>query len=143
MVLRNLLLRGAWLSYYTAARDLGLEPQLPEVPSIEGEPAIRGVRALDDRERLLDVVHVDVVGHELVGDRRVRVVGGVGAELPEALHDLPEPALGSHDVADLDVMRGKRRGGLEQQRPPLVGRPAALVVRVEEPVAEELQLEVA
>ena len=54
-----------------------------------------------------------------------------------------ELALGAGDVADLDVVGGEGLGRLEQQRPSRVGGRAALVVRVEEPVPEELQLEVA
>ena len=113
------------------------------MPRVEGETPVGRVRPLDDRERLVDVVDVDVVGHELVGDRRVGVPGRVRAELAVALDDLRQLALRADDVAHLDVVRGKGRGRLEQQRPPLVGRLAALVVRVEEPVAEELELEVA
>ncbi len=86
---------------------------------------------------------VDVVGHELVGDRRVRVAGRVGAELAVALDDLRELAVRAHDVAHLDVVGGEGGGGLEQKRSALVGRLAALVARVEEPVAEELELDVA
>ncbi len=113
------------------------------MPRVQREPAVRGVRALHDHERLLDVVHVDVVRHELVRDQRVRVVRRVLAELSVPLDDPFEVALGADDVAHLDVVRGKRRGRLEQQRPSLVGGRAALVARVEEPVAEKLQLEVA
>ena len=41
------------------------------------------------------------------------------------------------------MVRGQRGSRLEQQRAPLVGGPSALVVRVEEPVPEELELELA
>ena len=53
----------------------------------------------------------------------------------------------SHSVPtmlpDLDVMGGQHGRGLEEQRARLVGGAPALVVRVEEPVAEELELQVA
>ena len=47
----------------------------------------------------------------------------------------------AQDVPDLDVVRGERGGGLEEERARPVGGPPALVVGVEEPVAEELELE--
>jgi hypothetical protein len=58
------------------------------VPGVEGEAAVRRAGALDDREGGGDVVHLDVIRHELVDDLRVRVSGSVLAELAEALHDL-------------------------------------------------------
>ena len=40
------------------------------------------------------------------------------------------------------MVGGERRRGLEEERTALVGRLPALVVRIEEPVAQELELEV-
>ena len=45
-----------------AAQVVGLEPQLAEVPRVEREAAVRRVRALDDRERRVDVVHLTSYG---------------------------------------------------------------------------------
>ncbi len=87
-------------------RSSGSSLQLAEVPGVECEAAVRRVRSLDDRERRVDVVHLDVVRHELVDDLRVRVPGGVGAELAESLDDPRQLALRAHDVADLDVVGG-------------------------------------
>ena len=70
-------------------------------------------------------------------------VRSVLAELAVPLDDLLEIALGAHDVPDLDVVRGERGSRLEQERPSLVRCLSALVVGVEEPVAEELELDVA
>src|SRR5207302_928195 len=50
-------------------------------------------------------------------------------------------ALRAHDVSDLQVMRGQLGRRAEEQRAPLVGGAPALVVGVEEPVAQELELE--
>jgi hypothetical protein len=124
-----------------ATEVVGLEPELPEVPRVEGETAIRRVRPLDDLERGVDVRHLDVVRHELVDDLRVRVPGSVLAELAEPLDDPFEVALGAGDVADLDVVGGQLGGSPEQERAPLVGGLPALVTWIEEPVPEEFELE--
>ena len=92
-------------------------------------------------ERRLDVVHLHVVRHELVDDLRVRVLRGVGTELGESLDDPRQLAFRAHDVAGLDVVRRQLGRRLEEQRAPFVGGPPALVTRIEEPVAEELELE--
>ena len=74
---------------------------------------------------------------------RVGVPSSVGAELAEALGELREgsPAV-REDVADLDVVGVEHARGLEEQLARLVGGATALVVRVEEPVHQELELEV-
>jgi hypothetical protein len=77
------------------------------VPRVEREAAVRRVRSLDDRERRVDVVHVDVVRHELVDDLRVGVPGSVGTQLGVPLHDPRQLAVRADDVADLDVVRGQ------------------------------------
>src|SRR4029453_14427280 len=58
------------------------------------------------------------------------------------LHGPRKLALRAHDVADLDVVCGQLGRSSEQERPSLVGGLAALVARVEEPIPEELELEV-
>ena len=53
-------------------------------------PPFGGARAADDLERGVDAPHVRVEGHELVDDLRVGALGGVAAELAEALGELRE-----------------------------------------------------
>ena len=89
------------------------------------------------------VVDVPVERHELVHDLRVGVLRGVRADLAEALGEPRELGGNTGNVADLDVVRVQLGGRVEQQRADLVGGLPALVVLVEEPVHEELQLEVA
>src|SRR3954452_555856 len=118
------------------------DPELRRVPRVDRNAAVRRAGPLDDVERGVEAVHVDVERHQLVDDLRRVVVGCVGAELGEALGHLLERALRTGDVADLDVMRVERGGGIEEQAPVRVGRGAAFVAGVEEPVHEELELEV-
>src|SRR4051794_2067293 len=118
------------------------DPELRHVPRVDRDAAVRRAGPLDDVERGVEAVHVDVERHQLVDDLRRVVVGCVGAELGEALGHLLERALRTGDVADLDVMRVERGGGIEEQAPVRVGRGAAFVAGVEEPVHEELELEV-
>ena len=106
-------------------------------------PPFAGARAADDLENGVDAVHVHVEGHELVDDLRVGVLRRVRAELAEALGEPRDLGRDAGDVADLDVVSIELAGGAEEQLLDLVGGPAALVVLVEEPVHQELQLEVA
>ena len=85
---------------------------------------------------------VRVERHDLVGDRRRVVLGRVGAQLGEALGHLLERRRRRGDVADLDVVGLEDGGGVEEQAALPVGRGAALVAGVDEPVHEELELEV-
>src|SRR5581483_8434358 len=66
----------------------------------------------------------------------------VRAELAEGLDDARELRLRPGEVAGLDVVDGEHLGCVEDEVPGRVGRPASLVARVEEPVAEELELDV-
>src|SRR3954447_4350671 len=118
------------------------DPELAHVPGVDRDAAVRRAGALDDVERRVERVDVHVERHELVDDRGPVLVGRVGAELGEALGHLLERARRPGDVADLDVVRLEDGGGVEEQAALLVGGLAALVVRVEEPVHEELELEV-
>src|SRR3954471_991861 len=118
------------------------DPELAHVPRVDRDAAIRRAGALDDVERRVERVDVDVERHELVDDRGLVLVGGVGAELGEALGDLLERARRPGDVADLDVVRLEDGGGVEEQAPLGIRGLAALVVGVEEPVHEKLELEV-
>ena len=112
------------------------------MPRVDREPAVRSIRPLDHRERRVDGVHHDVVRHELVDDLRVGVLRGVGAELGVRLHDPRQHAGRAGEIADLDVVGRQHLRRLEQQRARQVGGAAALVARFEEPVPQELELEV-
>src|SRR3954451_16410750 len=118
------------------------DPELAHVPGVDRDAAVRRARALDDVERRVERVDVDVERHELVDDHGPVLVGRVGAKLGEALGDLLERARRPGDVADLDVVGLEDGGGVEEQAALRVGDAAALVVGVEEPVHEELELEV-
>jgi hypothetical protein len=121
---------------------VGRDPELGHVAGVDREATVRRARPLDDRKRSVEAAHVDVERHELVDDQRRVVLAGVGAQLGEALGHLLERARRTGDVADLDVVGVELAGGLEEQPPLHVGGLPALVVRVEEPVHQELELEV-
>ena len=121
----------------------GAIPSLRHVPGVDREAAVRGACAADDLEHGVELLTFDVERHELVDDLRVGVLRRVGAQLAEALRELRELGRRAGDVADLDVVRAELGGRLEEQPRGLVGGLAALVVRVEEPVHQELELEVA
>src|SRR3954453_16676378 len=125
-----------------ASEVAGRDAQLPHVPGVDRDAAVRRARALDDLQRRVEAVDVDVERHELVDDLRRVVLGRVDAELGEALGHLLERALDAGDVADLDVVRVEGRGGLEEEAPLRVRGLSALVARVEEPIHEELELQV-
>ena len=125
-----------------ATELVGRDPELRHVPGVDGDPAVGGARAGHDLEGGVDRVDVDVGGHQLVDDLRIRVPGGVFAQLAEALGELRERCLPAEDVGDLDVVRTEDAGRLEQQCARLVGGPTALVVGIEEPVQQALDLEV-
>src|SRR3954451_7009583 len=118
------------------------DPELRHVPRVDRNAAVRRAGPLDDVERGVEAVHVDVERHQLVDELRRVGVGCVGAELGEALGHLLARALRTGGGAGLDVMRVERGGGIEEQAPVRVGRGAAFVAGVEEPVHEELELEV-
>src|SRR3954469_5872957 len=118
------------------------DPELAHVPGVDRAAAVRRAGALDDVERRVERVDVHVERHELVDDRGLVLVGRVGAELGEALGHLLERTRRAGDVAHLDVVRLEDGGGVEEQAPLGIRGLAALVVRVEEPVHEELELEV-
>src|SRR3954453_17187315 len=120
---------------------LGVDPELRHVPRVDRDTAVRRARALDDRTRSVEAMDVHVKGHQLVDDRRRVVIGRLRAQLGETLGDLLERRRGAGDVADLDVVRIELRGSVEQQPPLLVRCRTPLVVGVEEPVHEELELE--
>ncbi len=122
---------------------LGGDPELPEVPRVDGQPPVRRVRALDERERGLEVVDVHVGRHELVDDERIVVLGRVRAELGVALDQPVELTRRPGDVPGLDVVRPERGRRLPEEGPDPVGLLPALVGLVEEPVHRELELEVA
>ena len=61
----------------------------------------------------------------------------------ERLGQLAELARRAGDVADLDVVRVERGGGVEQQPPAPVGVRARRLARIDEEVGQELDLEVA
>ena len=67
---------------------------------------------------------------------------GFGAELAEALGQPRDVGRHPRDVPDLDVVRLERARRVEEQRTDLVGGRAPHVAGVEEPVHEELELEV-
>ncbi len=100
------------------------------------------VRPFDDGERGVQVVDVHVGRHELVDDPGVVVLGGVGQSSANRVGQRLQVARGAGDVPDLDVMRGERGRRLPEKRAQLVGFPATLVGAVEEPVRQELELEV-
>ena len=125
------------------AERVRADPELRHVPGVDREAAVGGVRSLDESQRGVEVVDVHVGRHELVDDAGVVMLGGVGAQLGEPLDQRVQVAGHAGDVPDLDVVCRERRGRLPEPRPQLVGGSAALVVRVEEPVGEELELEVA
>ncbi len=112
------------------------------MPRVESEPSVPRAGALDERERRVEIVDVDVGRHELVDQLRVMLLGRVGAELGEGLGQTRQLARRAWDVPDLDVVRAERRGGIEQEALGGLGGAAALVVRVEEPLPDELELEV-
>ncbi len=89
----------------------------------------------------IERVDAGVERHELVRDEHVVVFRGVLAQLAVALDDLLERALGAGQVADLDVVGAELGRRLPQQRTVGVRRRAALGPGIEEPVAEELELE--
>ena len=96
-------------------RSSGSSRILPRCQVSNADPR-RSIHALDDRERGVDVVHLDVVQHELVDDLASVYWAASGAELRVPLHDLRELALRAHDVADLDVVDRQLGGRLEQKR---------------------------
>ena len=120
---------------------VGLEPQLADVPGVDREAAVRRVRALDHRERRVDVVDVDVERHELVDDLRV-VWPAASAQSSAKLSMIRSS---SHAVPGMlpTLMwwagrpRPRRRAARASRRPR-----APLVAGVEEPVGQELDLEV-
>ena len=112
------------------------------MPGVDGEAAVGGVRPLDEGERRVEVVNVHVRRHELVDDPGVVVLGGIGAQLGEPLDQRVQVAGHPRDVPDLDVVRWQRCRGLPEAGPQAVGRLAALVGGLEEPVREKLELEV-
>src|SRR5688572_19142156 len=130
------------------ARDMALRSgnplvrnaQLDHVPQIDADAAVRLVRALDERERVLEAVdHRE--RHQLEDDTGA-VICRLAAELCELLDELRHGDRRVEEVAHLDVAGAQLPGGLEQPLPQLVGRGPALAGR-QEPVGEELEFEVA
>jgi len=123
-----------------APQLVGRDAELAHVPRVDRDPAVRRPRAAHERHCVVEALDVRVERHELVGDRGVVVLGGVGAQLGEALGETVERHRRAGDVADLDVVRLEDGGGLEDHPPLLVGRTTLLVAGVEPPVHEELEL---
>ena len=121
------------------AQLIRLDAELRHVPRVDRDPTLRAVHHF---ERRVDASHVDVEGHELVDDCRIRALCRLVAQLPEALVQLRQLGRNAGDVPDLDVVRVQRRRRLEQQRTHPVGGDTPLVARIEEPVHQELELEV-
>ena len=112
------------------------------MPRVDREAAVRRAGALHERERRVEILDVDVGRHELVDHLRVVVLGRVGAELGEGLGQPRQLARRAGDVPDLDVVRAERGGGVVEEALGRLGGAAALVVRIEEPLPDELELEV-
>src|SRR3954453_11137234 len=66
-----------------AAQVVRLDPELRHVPGVDRDAGVRDLA--DHSERGLEVAYVDIERHEFVDDLRVVVLGGIGAELGEAL----------------------------------------------------------
>ena len=80
--------------------------------------------------------------HELVDHPRAVPLRRLGAQLGVALGQERQLARPAEDVRDLDVVGVERGGRLEQELPGRVRCLPPLVVRVEEPVEQALELEV-
>ena len=113
------------------------------MPRVDRQAAVASARSLDQGERGVERVHVDVERHELVDDLCRRVVRGVLTELSKRFGELLQPARGSGDVADLDVVGVERGRGVEQQLPPRIGIVARRLARRHEEVGQELDLQMA
>ena len=117
------------------------DAEVDDVPQIEGEAAVGGAGALHHRPGGLEAARRRVAVHELVGDGRP-VLGGLSAEFGEPLGQQPDGHPSPGEVADLHVPGTEHPGGIQERPAALVGAPALIGAGVEEPVPQELELDV-
>src|SRR6185312_15212283 len=114
------------------------DANLLDMPEVEEDAAVLGARSFDELARRLEGVD-DAERHHLEGDFRA-VALGLFAEAGKALDQARHGAGRADEVAHLHAAGAQHLGRLEQEALALIR--AALRLAIEEPVAQEFELDV-